>query len=127
MKGLPRVIAMTALAGALISGAPAQAGGDCSAPAALAWPDFCAIPPIPGDTPTAAAIRARVLAVHMAGAEVERLSTPETFTLSGTGAFEAHALAHVRPPPPMIPPGQADTAAFAEEARKRATPPPKPR
>jgi hypothetical protein len=104
--------------------APAPAStAEFAATRNLAFPDFCDIPAKPTDVPTAQAFKAKVVRTRLVGAAVVHQSAPDTFSLSDTEGFSERAKEEAAPPPPMSPPGQADTEAFVSQSTAKATPP----
>ncbi|HXV00016.1 MAG TPA: hypothetical protein VG166_05920 [Caulobacteraceae bacterium] len=92
----------------------------------LAYPTFCAIPPTPTNVPAAGTFRAEVVDTRLAGAWLEGQTGPQTWSLTRTEDFQSTAVREAAPPPPMTPPGEADTEAFVAKAKAKATPPHKP-
>lgn len=92
-----------------------------------AYPSFCDIPAAPTDARGASGFKTVVVDTRLAGAGLVRETTPAHFSLDQSDAFEAAARRQVMAPPPMTPPGGADTAAFVKAARARARPPSRPR
>jgi hypothetical protein len=89
------------------------------------YPTFADIPKRPTDVRPLRAYGQAVDRLEAAGAELERATAPETWTLSNTEAFAAEARREAGPALP--PPNPADTEAYAAELRRRATPPPPPK
>jgi hypothetical protein len=102
---------------------PAQDELTAPAPRNLAYPNFCDIPQAPKNVPTAAAFKSEIVAVRIAGRNLDQQSGPETWSLSGTEAFAATAKEEVEPPPPMTSPLVGSTEAFVKESQSLATPP----
>jgi hypothetical protein len=86
------------------------------------YPSFSEIPAKPTDVRPPAIYGQRAREVQTAGAQLDAATTPNTWTLGNTGRFQARAQADAGPA--LGPPSAADTEAFANAARKRATPPP---
>jgi hypothetical protein len=152
MKAIARPFSMTAFAAALTAAAfaaapgaaqgaqsgcagvaadPAVAGPPQFSPAMTAqlaaahpFPDFCSIPPMPTNVPTAQTYKTAVVQTRVAGARLVRRTGPPTWSLQGTAGFAEAGRREAAPPPPMTP--APDTQAFIDEMRARATPPPKP-
>lgn len=130
MKGVGRYIAIIAASLAAIPVASAIGATCATAPsgefarrANLPYPDFCSIPPVPSDVRPAAAFKAAVVRTRLAGAVVTRQSGPETFSLGGTEAFAEEAKRQATPPAAMTKPEAVGTEAFAAAARAKAAPP----
>lgn len=92
------------------------------------YPSFADIPPPPtGQRPVASWGKAADQ-LEVAGAQLDRNTAPNTWTLGGTDRFVARARAQAGPD---IGTSGASTTpsseAFAKELRERATPPPSPR
>ena len=87
------------------------------------FPNFCSIPPVPKDIPTAAAYKSQVVDVRLDGRLLERQTAPSTFSLGDTDAFSAAVRGEAAPPPPITTPDEGDTAAFVKAMRAKATPP----
>ena len=117
-----------ALAAPITAGAADSRAADASARSS-AYPTFCAIPPLPIGVRNAEAFKVAVVDVRQAGRRVALQSAPDTFGLvSGqTEDFGAGARAQVAWPLSAEPATSVDSAAFAADARRRATPPPRPR
>jgi hypothetical protein len=130
MKGVGRYIAIIAASLVAVPGAGAVGATCAAAPsgefargASLKYPDFCSIPPVPSDVRPVAAFKAAVVRTRLAGAVVVRRSGPETFSLAGTEAFAEGAKRQATPPPAMTKPEAVGTEAFAAAARAKAAPP----
>ena len=89
-----------------------------------AWPKFSDIPPAPKDVRPPQQYGRAAQAVEQARADLEAQTAPETWSLGGTDQFADQARAAVGAEPAPQP--SAAAGAFAESARKRATPPPPP-
>lgn len=89
------------------------------------YPSFSEIPPKPNDVRPLRLYGAAAREVELARAQLERETAPETWTLNNTEAFSRTAQAEAGPD--AAPQGPAETDAFAEILRKRATPPPPPK
>ena len=126
MKSFGPIIATAAIA---FCGQSSAAAAVCAGPAAApsAYPSFCSIPPAPKNVRPAEAFRAQVVTTRLAGAVLVRDSSPETWSLAGTGDFTETARREAEPPPPPAALGPAATAAFLAKAKAKAEPPPKPR
>lgn len=93
------------------------------------WPTFAGIPAVPDDVRSSAAWREAVQDQEAQGVDTARMAAPDTWSLTATEAFEALARAEANPLG-LTPPTAAEMAeseAFAQALRKRATPPPSPR
>lgn len=92
------------------------------------YPSFADIPPPPAGQRPIASWGKAADQLEVAGAQLERNTAPNTWTLGGTDRFVARARAQAGPD---IETGGASTTpsseAFAKELRERATPPPSPR
>lgn len=134
-----RIFAVAA-AGAVVAGCVgnpfAEAQVDPSSPVAAEvtrlaransdYPSFSEIPATPTDVRPLPMWGAAAGDLKSVKAELERATAPETWTLTGdTEAFAARAIAQVGPELPPTDPGA--TEAYANELRKRATPPPPPK
>jgi len=90
------------------------------------FPGFCSIPKMPTDVRGVAEWKTAVLDVRRAGANLQRQSAADTWTLDGsTTGFAAESRSEAQAPPPMTSPEDTDT--FARQLKDRATPPPRPR
>jgi hypothetical protein len=90
------------------------------------FPSFNEIPPVPNDVRPLRLYGQEANDLKLAAAELERATAPGTWALTGdTEAFAARARTEVGPDLPAANP--ADTEAYANELRKRATPPPPPK
>ena len=105
----------------------APVAAEFARPQTLTFPDFCDIPAKPTNVPTAQAFKTEVVRTRVAGAVIVSQSAPDTFTLSDTVGFADRAKEVAAPPPPMSAPSEADTEAFVNQAKAKATPPHKPR
>jgi hypothetical protein len=130
MKGVGRYIAIASASLAAIPAAGAIGAPCATAPTAefarganLNYPDFCSIPPVPSDVRPVAAFKAAVVRTRLAGAVVVRQSGAETFSLAGTEAFAEGAKRQATPPSAMTKAETAGTEAFAAAARAKAAPP----
>jgi hypothetical protein len=117
------------LAGLVAGPMTAQAADparDCCAGALRGYPAFCAIPPMPAGVRDAEEFKVAVVDVRQAGRRAVEQSTADSVALVAgqTESFGAEARAEVAWPGSM---GPGDTAAFAAEARRKATPPARPR
>lgn len=90
-----------------------------------AFPSFNDIPKAPTDQRPAKAWGQAATQVEAARDKLERETAPETWSLSGTEAFAAQAARDSGQG--EAPDAASDTEAFADSARRRATPPPSPR
>ncbi|MFM1960523.1 MAG: hypothetical protein RL588_2040 [Pseudomonadota bacterium] len=104
---------------AAVSGVEALTG------ASRSYPKFSDIPNLPVDERPLAAWGEAAAEVIAEGEALARGGTEETWTLRGTEAFAAGALAASGPAAPTVS-ATASADAFAREVRKRATPPPPP-
>lgn len=87
-----------------------------------AWPQFSQIPPAPKDVRPPQQYGRAAQAIEQARADLEAQTAPETWSLTGTEGFANQGRSQVGSEAPPQPSGV--TGAFANEARKRATPPP---
>jgi hypothetical protein len=112
-----------------VAGYAADADGAAMGQGLSAYPTFCAIPPIPTDVRNAEAFKVGVVEVRQAGRRVVAQSGPETFGLVTEQTEEFGAVARAQAAYPRSPAAEdpVDTGDFAVEARRRATPPPRPR
>ena len=85
------------------------------------YPSFNEIPPKPTDLLPPKIYGERARAVVAARDRLVAATAPNTWTLNSTAAFQAGAQAAAGP---NYTPAPADTEAFANSVRKRATPPP---
>ena len=115
------------LAAPIAAGAAESRAGEASARSS-AYPTFCAIPPVPTGVRDAAAFKLAVVDVRQAGRRVVMQSAPDTFGLApGQAAdFGAEAGAEAAWPLSADPERPVDSEAYAAEARRKATPPPRP-
>ncbi|MFM8820371.1 MAG: hypothetical protein ACKOD3_07505 [Phenylobacterium sp.] len=90
-----------------------------------AYPRFTDIPPNPKDERPVTAWGRIGREVLTAGQELERLTSPETWTLKETEPFAATAFFEAGSAPPIVS-ATAEAEAFARDIRRRATPPPPP-
>jgi hypothetical protein len=88
------------------------------------YPSFSEIPAAPSDVRPVRAFGRAAEQVVQAGRELEKATAPDTWTLNGTDTFAAAARRAAGPE--LAQPDPADTAAFARDLKKRATPPPPP-
>lgn len=86
------------------------------------YPKFNEIPPAPTDVRPARIYGERAQALEAAGAQLDAATAPGTWTLDATSSFAAKARKDAGPA--LDAPANADTEAFANSVRKRATPPP---
>jgi hypothetical protein len=86
------------------------------------FPSFNEIPPKPTDLQAPKVYGERACELLTARARLETATAPSTWTLGNTTSFLARAQADAGPA--LGPPTNADTEAFANAIRKRATPPP---
>ena len=86
------------------------------------YPSFSEIPPKPNDLRPPRIYGERAQALEIARNQLDAATAPGTWTLGATGAFESRAQADAGPD--LGAPSNADTEAFANAIRKRATPPP---
>ena len=86
------------------------------------FPSFNEIPPKPTDLRPPRAYGERAKALEAARDDVDVATAPNTWTLGQTSAFEARARSDAGPD--YVAPSNADTEAFANTIRRRATPPP---
>ncbi|MCR5880360.1 hypothetical protein [Phenylobacterium sp. J367] len=89
------------------------------------WPSFHEIPETPKDLRPRRLYGQAARDVAQASAEIERQTAPSAWTLQGTDTFAAGARSAAGSEP--APSDAGGTEAFAEDLRKRATPPPPPR
>lgn len=90
------------------------------------FPTFADIPPVPTDQRPVAEWGRQVAQLKTAGAQLERATADNTWTLQGTAAFAARARTQAGPTIDTTSTTPA-TEAFARQLRERATPPPPPR
>jgi hypothetical protein len=93
----------------------------------MPYPNFCDIPPAPKSVPSAASFKTDVVAVRIAGRNLDTRSGPDTWSLSGTETFAAEAKREVEPPPPMTTAEPGGTEAFVKKSQAQTTPPPRHR
>lgn len=86
------------------------------------YPSFNEIPAKPTDLQSPKVYGARANELLTARAQLDAATTPNTWTLGNTNSFLARAQSDAGPA--LGPPTNADTEAFANAIRKRATPPP---
>jgi hypothetical protein len=86
------------------------------------YPTFAGIPPVPKDVRPHRQYGRAAAQIAQTGADLERATADDTWTLNNTETFAAEA--QTAAGPALAPPVQADTEAFARAQRKRATPPP---
>jgi hypothetical protein len=91
------------------------------ASAQKSFPSFNDIPPAPTDVRPVRQYGERAAAVEAARDQLEAATAPSTWTLGNTQAFTAQARSQAGPDYNAT---AADTEAFANTVRKRATPPP---
>lgn len=89
------------------------------------YPSFAEIPAVPTDVRPLAMWGRDARAAQQARAELERATAPETWSLSNTEGFAATARRQAGPE--IQPASPANTDAYANELRRRATPPPPPK
>lgn len=89
------------------------------------FPSFSEIPAKPNDVRPLKMFGQAAADVELAAAELERNTAPETWSLQETDAFADRARRDAGPE--IAPADPRDTEAFADELRKRATPPPPPK
>lgn len=89
------------------------------------YPTFNDIPDVPKDIRPKPQFGQAARQTEMAAADIARATAPDTWTLHATDAFAASARAAVGPDLAPVDPAASD--AFAQELRKRATPPPPPK
>jgi hypothetical protein len=90
-----------------------------------AYPTFEGIPEVPKDIRSKTQFGQEARQTETAAADIARATAPDTWTLQATDAFAASARAAVGPDLAAVDPAASD--AFAQELRKRATPPPPPK
>ncbi|RAK61219.1 hypothetical protein DJ021_16115 [Phenylobacterium hankyongense] len=88
------------------------------------YPSFSEIPAKPTDLRPARMYGQAARDVDQARVQIEQATAPGTWTLNNTETFAAAARAAAGPD--VAPASAADTEAFANTLRKRATPPPPP-
>jgi hypothetical protein len=86
------------------------------------FPSFNEIPAAPTDVRPPQIYGQRAQALETARAELDRATAPNTWTLGETTSFAARARSDAGPD--LAAPNAADTEAFVNSVRKRATPPP---
>jgi hypothetical protein len=89
------------------------------------YPTFAEIPAAPKDLRPKPLYGAQAAELDRTRAQVVRETAPDTWTLSNTEGFAAQARQAAGPE--VAPASPADTEAFANALRKRATPPPPPK
>lgn len=89
------------------------------------YPSFQDIPKAPAGQRAAASWGQAAAGVEAARDKLERETGPDTWSLGGTAAFASKASASAGRDGASA--SGADTEAFADAARRRATPPPSPR
>ena len=122
----PRLLTRAAVLGLGVASAASSAPAATPC-AAAGYPSFCSIPAVPHDVRTAEAFKSIVVDTRLGGRSLEQNTGPSQFSLTDTAGFEAQARLEATPPPPITPPGPADTEAFLRDTRARVTPPPRPR
>lgn len=144
MKAPVRLFAMVSgcgLAAALsgcVSGNPfAEAAVDPRSPVAADvarmananqdFPAFSEIPAMPIDVRPPRAFGVAALEAEAARDRLERETAPGTWSLTGTETFASRAQIDAGPDAPPDGQDRRATEAFANELRKRATPPPPPK
>ena len=105
---------------------PPARSAEFHTPGPMAFPNFCDIPPTPKNVLSAQAYKTEVVETRLAGLQLENQTAPGTWSLTGTEDFQSGAIREAAPPPPMTPPGGADTKAFVAKSKAKATPPHKP-
>jgi hypothetical protein len=88
------------------------------------YPSFSEIPAVPNDVRPLRLYGQAARQTTGVREQLERDTAPGTWALQNTDAFANSARTAAGPELPAAPGG--DTAAFAEDLRKRATPPPPP-
>jgi len=86
------------------------------------YPTFAGIPPVPKDVRPHRQYGKAATDISTAADELAVATAEDTWTLNNTETFAADARAGVGPEIP--PASQADTEAYSNALRKRATPPP---
>ena len=89
------------------------------------FPSFAEIPVVPTDVRPIRMYGDAAREVELVRAELERATAPGTWTLQNTEAFAERARRDVGPE--IAPAEPRDTEAYADELRRRATPPPPPK
>ncbi len=90
------------------------------------YPTFAAMPQMPTDQRPVKAWGRSAEQIAAAGRALERETADSTWTLTGTESFAASARRMAGPAPTGPESTTAATEAYANELRKRATPPPPP-
>lgn len=91
------------------------------------YPSFSDIPAAPTDLRPNRAWGQAARASQADRLALEQATADSTWTLSGTEAFAARAIAQAGPIPASLTSTTAATEAYARELRRRATPPPPPK
>ncbi|WP_312164428.1 hypothetical protein [Phenylobacterium sp.] len=91
------------------------------------YPSFADIPPPPARQRPVGSWGKAADQLEVAGAQLDRDTAPNTWTLSGTDRFVARARAQAGPDIGTDASTTPSSEAFAKELRERATPPPSPR
>ena len=95
--------------------------------AARPYPTFADIPAAPTDLRPVKAWGQAARATELDRLNLETATADNTWTLSGTEAFAARAIADAGAVPASLTSTSAATEAYARELRRRATPPPPPK
>ncbi len=88
------------------------------------YPTFSEIPPVPKDIRPARLYGVQAAAADREREALERATAPDTWTLQATETFAGQVRQAAGPEAPVTP---MQSEAFAQELRKRATPPPPPK
>jgi len=91
------------------------------------YPSFADIPAAPTDLRPLRAWGQAARASQADRLALEQATADGTWTLSGTEAFAARAIAAAGPVPASLTSTSAATEAYVRELRRRATPPPPPK
>jgi len=126
---MTKVFWLAAILAAPVAAGAAESRAREGSARATAYPTFCAIPPVPTGVRDAAAFKLAVVDVRQAGRRVVLRTAPDTFGLvPGQAAdFGAEARAQAAWPVSADSDRSDDSEAYAAEARRKATPPPRPR
>ena len=88
------------------------------------FPSFADIPKVPTDVRPLRQYGMAADELERARTQIEQATAPQTWTLENTEGFASQARRAAGPE--LAAPNQADSEAYANELRRRATPPPPP-
>ncbi|RAK52050.1 hypothetical protein [Phenylobacterium deserti] len=88
------------------------------------YPKFTDIPKVPTDVRPLRQYGQAADELERARSQIEQATAPQTWTLENTEGFASQARRAAGPE--LAAPNQADSEAYANELRRRATPPPPP-